>query len=134
MVSFKKPVENTAPSGILIVEDESEIRTLMGFLFASENFVVYEETNGEVALEVFKQHQDEIGLLITDLGLPGIGGLQLIAEVRRLKPSMKIIGTSGYGRVNVRDEVLRAGGDEFVAKPFNVDDVMRLSKTLLGRE
>jgi DNA-binding response OmpR family regulator len=57
----------------------------------------------------------------------------LISKTRALKPSVKIIGASGYGRATVRDEVIKAGGDEFIGKPFVVEELIATAKKLLGR-
>ncbi len=117
---------------VLIVEDENEIRALMALLFELEQFVVYQATNGRAALETFLAHKDEIVLLITDLGLPEMDGVELAQKARQAKPGLRIIGTSGFSRRNIREEFLKAGGDEFVPKPFAVDDLIKLSKQLLG--
>ena len=123
----------TPGNGVLIVEDENEIRLLVALLFELEHFTVYQATSGLAGLETFMGHRDEIVLLITDLGLPEMGGLELVQKVRQMKPSLKIIGTSGFGRQSIREELLKAGGDVFVAKPFGVDDLIKTSKRLLGR-
>jgi two-component system cell cycle sensor histidine kinase/response regulator CckA len=119
--------------GILIVEDETEIRNLLTMLFELEGFTVYQAVDGEHALEVFQEDKDNIVLMITDLGLPRLGGVELITKLRAIKPSIKIIGSSGYGRQNVREEVLNAGGDLFVPKPFVADELMETVRKLLGR-
>jgi len=118
--------------GVLIVEDEHEIRGLLAVVFEIEKFKVYQAQDGIDALEVFKEHEDDIKLLITDLGLPRLGGVELIEQIRALKPSVKIIGSSGYGRSNVREEVLQAGGDIFLPKPYITKDLINTAKQLLG--
>jgi DNA-binding response OmpR family regulator len=123
----------TQGNGVLIVEDEDQIRVLVALLFELEQFTVYQAINGREALETFLHHRDQIALLITDLGLPEMGGLELVQRVREAKPTVRIIGTSGFGRQNVREELLKAGGDEFVPKPFAADDLIKMSKQLLGR-
>jgi two-component system, response regulator, stage 0 sporulation protein F len=119
--------------GVLIAEDESEIRTLVALFLESEDFTVYQAADGQAALDLCNDRANEIDILLTDLGLPGIGGVELIEQVRLLRPSIKIIGTTGFGRANVREEVTKAGGDEFIAKPFLVEDLVVLVKKLAGR-
>jgi DNA-binding response OmpR family regulator len=77
---------------ILISEDEADINNLLTLILESENFHVYQAFDGQAALDMFSAHQDEIDLLVTDLGLPKMGGVELIAAVRKMKPSLKIIG------------------------------------------
>jgi two-component system response regulator (stage 0 sporulation protein F) len=120
-------------AGVLLVEDEFEIRTLLAEVFRMERYDVFQAADGVEALEVFSRNQDHIDLMITDLGLPNLGGIELIEKVRSLKPAMKIIGSSGYGRVNIRDEVLGAGGDEFIPKPYVTMELIRSVKRLLSQ-
>lgn len=118
---------------VLISEDEADINNLLTLILESEDFHVFQAFDGQAALDMFTAHQDEIDLLVTDLGLPKMGGVDLIAAVRKLKPSIKIIGASGFGRTNVREEVMQAGGDEFVPKPYVTSDLVDLAKKLLGK-
>ncbi len=117
---------------ILISEDEADINGLLALILQAENFNVYQAFDGMAALETFIAHQDEIDLLVTDLGLPKLGGVELIAKIRKMKPSVKIIGASGFGRNNVREEVMQAGGDEFLPKPYVTSELVALAKKLLN--
>jgi DNA-binding response OmpR family regulator len=126
-------MEHVMPRAILIAEDETEISNLLRMVFEQEKFSVYEAADGPEALEVFTAHQDEIVVLFTDLGLPKLGGIELIQSIRGVKPSVKIIAVSGYGRADVKNEVIKAGGDEFFPKPFLVKDIVETVKRLLGQ-
>ncbi len=118
--------------GILIVEDDAEIRILLSEVFRMEKFDVYQASDGEEAFQIFAAHEDKIALMITDLGLPKLGGVELIAKVRAVNPWIKIIGSSGYGRANIRGEVLQAGGDEFFPKPYVTVELIKTVKRLLS--
>ncbi len=117
---------------ILISEDEVDINNLLCLILESEQFKVFQAFDGIAALEMFTAHKDEIDLVVTDLGLPRLGGVELIGQIRKLKPSVKIIGASGFGRNNVRDEVMQAGGDEFMPKPYITSDLVSTARQLLG--
>jgi DNA-binding response OmpR family regulator len=110
--------------GVLVVEDDNELRKLFGLLLESEGFTVFQADDGQVAMEVLAAHRGEIQMVITDLGLPSIGGVDLIKKVRAVDAHVRIIGTSGFGAKNVREMVLAAGADEFFSKPFSVGDVI----------
>jgi two-component system, cell cycle sensor histidine kinase and response regulator CckA len=116
---------------VLIVEDEQELRTLFAFLLEGERFTVLQAKDGQSALETLQTHAAAITLMITDLGLPHLGGVELIERARELNPSIKIIGTSGLGGFRMRDIVLKAGADAFIPKPFSVNDVLNVVRTLL---
>lgn len=117
---------------VLISEDEVDINNLLSLILESEQFVVFQAFDGVAALEMFTAHRDEIDLVVTDLGLPKMGGVELIQQIRKVKPSVKIIGASGFGRNNVREEVMQAGGDEFMPKPYVTSELVSTAKRLLG--
>ena len=117
-----------APRGVLVVEDDSALRTLFLLLLEAEGFRVFEAGDGQAGLDTLSAHAGDIGVVITDCGLPRVGGVELIARVRAVHPEVKIIGTSGFGANNVRAMVLAAGADEFFPKPFSIPDVIRRVK------
>jgi CheY-like chemotaxis protein len=116
---------------ILIVEDDMEIRILLSEVFRIEGYTVLAAVDGRDALRVFEEQGQQIDLMITDLGLPNIGGIELISRIRSLKPAAKIIGSSGYGRANIRDEVLQAGADEFLPKPYVTTELIQTVRRML---
>jgi CheY-like chemotaxis protein len=118
---------------VLIVEDEQELRGLFAFLLEGERFAVLEAVDGQSALEILQKHAATITLMITDLGLPQLGGVELIERAREFNPSIKIIGTSGLGGFKMRDIVLKAGADAFIPKPFSVDGVLNIVRALMQR-
>jgi DNA-binding response OmpR family regulator len=119
--------------GILLVEDDVEIRILLAEVLRHEKFNVFQAPDGEEAFKVFTEHQDKIALIITDLGLPKLGGVDLIVKVRAINSRVKIIGSSGYGRANIGDEVRQAGGDEFMPKPYVTIELIKAVKRLLSK-
>jgi PAS domain S-box-containing protein len=102
-VSAAAPVaEPAAPSGsetILVVEDEAPLRGIVCTVLKRLGYRVLEAESGVVALEVWERHRSEIDLLFTDMVMPnGISGPQLATELRRQRPDLKILFTSGYSR------------------------------------
>ena len=118
--------------GLLIAEDEDELRVLLTVVLEAEGFKVFQAEDGQQAIELVEKHLDEIDIIFTDLGLPRLSGLDLIQRARKMKPSLKIIGSSGYGRANVREEVLKAGGDQFHPKPFIAGELIDAIKKLVA--
>lgn len=124
-------MSDTRP-GILIAEDDEEIRNLLTLVFELENFSVYEAEDGQAALDLFSEHTEAIQVVVTDLGLPVVGGIDLIESIRHISPTVKIIGASGFGHDNIRSKVLASGGDAFLAKPFVTAELLALAKKLIG--
>ncbi len=118
--------------GVLVVEDEEQLLKLVSTFLESEEFRVFRARDGIEGLQEFRGHQQEIDVLLTDLGLPQLGGADLITAVRYQKPSVKIIGVSGLSGMDVSRIALRSGADMFVSKPFHIDDIFGAIRSVLG--
>ena len=123
-------MQEAGKRGVLVVEDDRDLRLLFGLMLTAAHFDVYEAADGLAGLKALEDHPGAIDLVLTDLGLPGLGGVELISRVRAARPTVKIIGTSGLGSRNVREMVLNAGADEFFSKPFSIGDVIEKVKTM----
>jgi DNA-binding response OmpR family regulator len=122
----------TSSRGVLIVEDDQELRSLFAVLLEMENFLVFQAENGMQGLQLLRDNSDTIVLLITDLGLPKIGGVDLISQARTLRPGLKILGASGMSGTHVRELVMQAGADDFISKPFEPREAVLKVRALLG--
>ncbi|HTX99058.1 MAG TPA: response regulator [Bacteroidota bacterium] len=118
--------------GVLIVEDEEALLSLVAGLLAEEAYVIYRARDGAEALAVFAENTSDIDVVMTDLGLPQVGGADVIASIRQRKPSVKIVGISGYGAQEARSVALAAGADIFCEKPFDIGGVLASIRKLLS--
>jgi two-component system response regulator AtoC len=119
-------------AGILVVDDEPELRGLLVMLLESEQFIVYEAGDGESCLEVLRGHGEQIGLVITDLNLPRLGGFDLVARIRASKPGVRILVMTGFAVDEAREALLEAGADEILLKPFQPDHALEVVHRLIG--
>jgi DNA-binding response OmpR family regulator len=117
--------------GVLIVEDEQELRNLFAILLEMEGFTVLQANDGKQGLDLLQQHAGEVRLMITDLNLPRVAGMDLISQARSLNPSIKIVGTSGLSGAAVQEMVIKAGADDFIAKPFQPSEAIAKLKAML---
>lgn len=118
--------------GILVVDDEPELRGLLAMLLESEHFVVYEAEDGVSCLDMLRDHGAEIGLVITDLNLPRLGGKDLVAKIRSVKPGVKILVMTGFAVDDAREALHQAGADEVLLKPFQPDTALEIVHRLTG--
>jgi CheY-like chemotaxis protein len=104
---------------ILLVEDEEFLRESAGKVLSQLGYRVLEAANGNEALEIWKQHRDEIKLLLTDLVMPGgMTGMDLGGRLLKENPKLKVIYISGYSaEIAGKDFPLEEGVD-FLTKPF----------------
>ena len=117
---------------ILIVDDEEIIRALVSKVLTIGGYEnVLNAMSGEEGLELFQRETPD--LVICDVAMPGIGGLETIRRMREMNPGSKIMALTGSGN---RSLVLskEAGADLAFPKPFMIGDFLQWVKLLLGEE
>lgn len=106
---------------ILLVDDEETIRYALRETLITEGYNVDVAENGFQALERFKVMPYD--LLITDIKMPGMDGLQLVREVKKSNPCLKVISITAYGSLETVKEATRLGVAEFLSKPFKIQEI-----------
>ncbi len=106
-----KPVQH-----VLVVDDDPGINRLVQVRLAARGFTVTTALSGEEALEHISEHAPD--LLILDISMPGIDGLEVLAEVRKQELDLAVIMMTAYGSETVAIEALRRGADDYLRKPF----------------
>src|SRR5918992_2033260 len=114
---------------LLFVDDEPALRTLMAERLASRGFGVVQAESGDKALECLEQFAFDV--LITDLRMPGIDGTQVIRSALERYPGIVAIVITGYGTVRDAVEAIKRGAADFVAKPFQFDELMHVLQKAL---
>jgi len=104
---------------ILIIDDDELLLELATEFLSDAGYRVFAATTGEAALEIFSKNSEEIGLVVTDMGLPGIGGGEVVKRIREISPSTKCIAMSGFGGEDMLRQVKRVDFDTFIPKPFD---------------
>jgi CheY-like chemotaxis protein len=121
--------------GVLIVEDDKELREMLKLSLLRRNFTVLEAENGKAAITHFKPLITD--LVVTDLIMPEEDGLKVVIKLRELKPSIKIIAISGGGKVGPGSYLNLAkalGADAIYSKPFSINDLIAKIEQLLDTE
>jgi len=104
---------------ILLVEDEASLRTLAKKILVRLGYNVLEAASGVKALAIWAENREAISLVLTDLVMPdGLSGLELAEQLRRDKPGIKIIYTSGYSAETAGKDFPLQEGVNFLSKPF----------------
>jgi DNA-binding response OmpR family regulator len=121
--------------GVLIVEDDKELREMLKLSLSRRNFMVLEAENGKDAITHFKPLITD--LVVTDLIMPEEDGLKVVIKLRELKPSIKIIAISGGGKVGPGSYLNLAkalGADAIYSKPFSINELIAKIEQLLDSE
>ena len=119
---------STSPH-VLFVDDETALRALMAERLSERGFEVVEADSGERALELLDQFAFDI--LITDLRLPGIDGTRVIDAALARYPGIVAIVITGYGTVKDAVHAIKKGASDFIAKPFQFDELIHVLQKAL---
>ncbi len=112
---------NAAMSAILIVEDEAKMRRLLELNLADEGYAVQAAADAEAGLNIIRQ--DKIDLVLTDLKLPGMDGLEFLQTVKRTNAEIPVVVMTAYGTVETAVEAMKAGAADYVLKPFSMEEI-----------
>jgi len=115
---------------ILIVEDEAVVRESVRDWLIDDGYDVDVAENGDEALEKIKK--EEFGVIVLDLKLPGIDGLQVFEQAKEFKPETKGVIITAYPSKETQEKAKRLGLLDYLAKPFKVEDLEKLITEALG--
>jgi PAS domain S-box-containing protein len=117
---------------ILFVEDEELLIESVCRLLKSKGYKVYTAMDGVEAIKLYDQHKQEIDLVITDMGLPGITGKDEFKILKEMNPGVKVVLASGFFEPEMKLELLKAGAKGFIQKPYIPDDILRIIREVLN--
>ena len=122
---------SAAPLRILVVDDEPPIRKLLRMGLNTQGYEVTEAPNGKTALEMLGQNPD---LIILDLGLPDIQGLELLRKIRERNEGVPVVVLSSRGDEAGKVQALDLGADDYVTKPFSMDELLARMRAALRHQ
>ena len=119
---------------VLVVEDDSALRKLMMKVLDGAGLKVVEAKDGEHAVEICKSWAEPIDIVVSDLAMPKLNGLQLKEIVAGLRPTVKFLLISGYAEDVVEDPAILRTDTNFLEKPFLPDElVLKVRQLLRGK-
>ncbi|MCK4470070.1 MAG: response regulator [Desulfobacterales bacterium] len=111
------------PERILVIDDELDMLMLLRMII--ENNTDYEvETTNNPSEALKMVMENDYDLVISDLKMPGMDGLELFDEVKGMKPDLPLIIITAYGSLETADEAMRMGVADFITKPFRKDSIL----------
>jgi CheY-like chemotaxis protein len=117
---------------ILVVEDEELLLAMVRLRLEAQGYSVIEASDGEKALEVFAQHHTEIALVLSDLGLPKMSGIDVFIKMKEIDPDVRVIVASGYFDPQNKSELEQLGAKGFVMKPYKTDQLLQKIRDVLN--
>lgn len=122
------PAKRHIPAGretLLLVEDEKAVRELTARILRELGYEVLEAACGEEALEICDSSSKKVDLLLTDVVMPGIGGINLLERLKAVYPGLKVLYMSGYTGEAILQKGIFGTRRNFISKPFAVEDLAR---------
>jgi CheY-like chemotaxis protein len=119
---------------IFIVEDNVQVRNLARLILIGAGYEVLEAVDGIDALKQFHLRKEEIDLVVMDVVMPRMGGKDVMERMRRDKPGIKIIFTSGYSASEIHTNFILEEGLEFISKPYSTDVLRTRVRAVLDGE
>ncbi len=118
---------------VLIVDDQNGIRILLMEVFSSEGYNTFQASNGKLALEIVRN--DEPDLVLLDMKIPGMDGLEILKHIKAINKEIKVIMMTAYGELDMIKEATDHGALMHFTKPFDIDEIrMAVNLQLRGGE
>ncbi len=106
---------------ILVIDDEKPVREAVVDIMELHDIEVLTAVNGQDGIAVFRQRKEEIQLVVLDMSMPGINGIDTLHELRQIDPEIHVILSSGYSQQQIAPELMINGRTGFLAKPYAVN-------------
>ncbi|MBO8131854.1 MAG: PAS domain S-box protein [Candidatus Marinimicrobia bacterium] len=119
---------------ILIIEDEEGILEMMAATLNIKGYNVVKVADGTEAVKYFEENKEKIDLVITDMGIPGMGGDEVFYKLKEIKPYIKVIIVSGFIDPALKTKLFKKGLAGFIQKPYNLDELVRAVRNILDKE
>jgi len=108
-------------ANLLIVDDEQGMRQLLSLVFGRAGHMVRAAENGRRAVELLRE--DAVDLIISDVRMPDMGGIELLRAARELSPDVSVVMMTAFATIETAREAFKLGADDFIQKPFDVDEL-----------
>ncbi|HKB41064.1 MAG TPA: response regulator, partial [Gemmataceae bacterium] len=128
------PQPTAEATRILIVDDEDLVRSLAEAVLERWGYRVLTATDGEEGLAIYREHHNEIDLVLLDYSMPKLTGLQVLQQMQQLNPRVCVIFSSGYTMDKDSDQLLASGARAFLPKPYRADDLLRTVRQVLNQK
>lgn len=116
--------EPAPPSGVLVVDDDAAVRSLLAGRLRSEGFAAWPTDNGQHAIELFKRYRNEIAVVLLDVVMPGMDGLRTLIALRRLCPRIRCCFMTENPEAYTEEALLLMGAVRVFRKPFAFAEVI----------
>jgi signal transduction histidine kinase/ActR/RegA family two-component response regulator len=119
---------------ILLVDDEPAVLDSVERMLNTLGYTVFLAGSGREALELYEEYQDRIDMVVLDMVMPGSAGGEIYDRMKEINPNVKVLLSSGYDINGEVEAILERGCDDFVQKPFSLQEISQRIRTVLEKE
>jgi two-component system cell cycle sensor histidine kinase/response regulator CckA len=123
----------TGQGAVLIVDDEKPVLEVGAEMLKAIGYKVFKAQNGSTAIDLYKEYQDQIDLVILDMILPDLGGGQIFDLLKEINPAVAVILSSGYSIEGKATDILNRGCKGFIQKPFSMEELAEKIKSVINK-
>jgi PAS domain S-box-containing protein len=116
---------------VLVVDDEEPILESCQEALESVGYQVITASSGEQALEIYQNDLQDVGMVILDLNMPGMGGLKCLEAMLDIHPHAKIMIATGYADQDIEERIMSLGGKQLIGKPYRFSDLLATVRSVL---
>jgi two-component system chemotaxis response regulator CheY len=121
------------PIGILVVDDSDYMRRRLKTALDEDAYeIVAEASNGAWAVQKYKQHQDEVDLIMMDIVMRKANGMKATAAIKQIDPAVKVVMCTSVGQRKKMMLAAKAGADGYIKKPFDDGDIAEAIRGVMG--
>ena len=125
-------VNSKPPKEIILVDDDKYSLETLSKLLTEDGYKVVGCLNGKEALEKMKNKKYDI--IITDLRMPEMGGIELLKNIKKINPEISAIIITAFGEVDTYLEAINSGAFDYIHKPINYEGLLKLLETISNRK
>ncbi len=124
-------MKETSKTRVLLVDDEERFLSTTGRLLGVRGFQVGTAASAPEALEELEQNPYDV--VVLDIRMPGMSGIEALAEIKRRRPDVEVLMLTGHASVDAAVEIMRLGGADYLLKPCSMDELVDKIQAALER-
>ncbi len=117
---------------ILIADDDAAVQLLLGRLLKLKGFSIVEALDGPSVVEALRSHGEEVRLILLDLTMPGLSGIEMMRQIREIRPDVPILVMTGHREGDILSQLDRDEIAGFLGKPFQPPELLETIQAILG--
>jgi two-component system cell cycle sensor histidine kinase/response regulator CckA len=125
--------KDQAQRTVLVVEDERIMLRLLAKFLSRQGYQVLLAADGEQAIDGYCRHKTEIDVVLLDVGLPKVSGVDVLRKMKKENPDVRVVVASGYLDAQMKAEMYRAGVKAFVDKPYLLPEMLEKLRSVAER-